>query len=480
MTEEEWNSATPSNGDFKRSRRKRQELTDPVKTDKVPPHSIEAEQGALACALLDPFEVMSKLIDKLGTDGEMFYDLRHRAIYEALLEMAAASSPIDLITLQQKLRDKNQLESIGGLAYLASLPDSVPSAANVDYYVEILREKRTLRRLVATCTEVVSRAYQHQGEVEALLDTVERDVGSICRRDQGSHRITPLRAVSDFSDDLERRWLHEGPSGILTGIHDFDNMNDGLQYGELFILGARPSQGKTALGLHLLYRACIMDEFPAVFISLEMSSSPLVRRLAARHCRIPMGDLVRGNITTEQFTALGEFNSLISSKPLTIHDFSSTGASEQLICSIIRRAAADGAKLVIIDYLQIITASKRSDQKRIEIGEISKALKKAAKETKVCLVVLAQLNREADKPDSKKEGPRQPRVSDIAESAQIERDADVIGLIYRDATPGGLTHLLIRKNRDGMSGYDIPLRYDMVYQEFTNATPSHWVGVPPA
>lgn len=471
MSQTDWDNAVPASQapeEFKRTRRQKALLSSPP-TDRVPPHSGEAEKGVLGCILLAQGEGIHQCIDKFRDGIEVFYDLRHRAIYEVLVQMHSASEPIDLITVQQRLRDRNQLEGVGGLTYLSSLPDVVPSAASLDYYADIVAEKHTLRKLISTCTEITSRAYEHQGEVNQLLDEIGQDITSICRRDRGHHHVTSSNAVERFSSDIERRWLREGPSGILTGLHDFDNWNDGMQPGEQFIIGARPSQGKSALGLHLLYRACIMDEVPTMFISLEMPTESLMRRLASRHCRIPMSDLRDGNISQEQFASLAQFNQLVASRPLTIHDFVNDGASDQLIASIIKRGAEDGIRLVIIDYLQIISASKKNREKRHEIGSISGTLRAAAVQSRVALVTLAQLNREADKLDQKRK-PRHPRVSDIAESAQIERDADVIGLIYRDEEPGGLTHLLIKKNRDGMSGYGIPLNYNVTYQEFTNAT----------
>jgi len=472
MTDAEWNNATTA--DFKRSKRGPVQLS-AQSTDRIPPHSIEAEQGVLGCILLDPPGCVPICIEKMGPNPEVFYDLRHRTAYESILEMSSQQRPIELITLRQVLSDKQQLAGVGGLAYLASLPDAVPSAANLDYYIEILREKHTLRRLVGTCTEIVGRIYEQQGEVSSILDEVERDIGSICRRDNTSKRVTPGQAVTRFADDLERRFLNDGSSGIITNMREFDRYNEGLQPGEMFVLGARPSQGKTALALHVLYQACFIDNIQTDFISLEMSADRLVRRLAARHCHIPMANLVHGNVSTEEFEILAQFNQMVASKPVTFHDYSGEVASIQLVVSLIRRAAAGGTKLVIIDYMTLIDAVRKTnngrvEDKRHEIGYISKALKRVTKETGVALLVLAQLNREADKGDSKSKHPRVPRVSDLAESGQIERDADVIGLIYRDETIPSMVNLLIRKNRDGMSGYNIGLNFNLQYQEFTPAS----------
>lgn len=485
MTDSEWESSSPHkpgastghrNGfsdDFKSARRQKSTLADPTQVDRLPPHSIEAEQGVLGCILLEPAGCIPICVEKMGSSADVFYDLRHKALYEALLEMNSSQRAIDLVTLQQALSDKQQLEGVGGLVYLASLPDAVPSAANLDYYIEILREKHVLRRLVGTCTEIVGRIYEHQDDVGTLLDEVERDIGNICRRDNTSKRVSPEQAVARFADDLERRWLNDGSSGIITNMREFDRYNEGLQPGEMFVLGARPSQGKTALALHVLDQACLTDEIKTDFISLEMSSDRLIRRLAARRCRIPMANLVHGNIGDEEFARLAQFNQMVAAKPVTFHDYSGERASIQLVVSLIRRAAAGGTKLVIIDYLTLIDgirkSNSRAEEKRHEIGYISNALKRVTKETGVAMLALAQLNREADKGDTKTRKPRVPRVSDLAESGQIERDADVIGLIYRDEAAPSMVNLLIRKNRDGMSGYNIGLNFNMQYQEFTPA-----------
>lgn len=477
MSPDEWDSARPAQPpaqagddvDFKAGRRKKATLVDPTKTDRLPPHSVEAEQGVLGCIMLEPQECLAVCTERLGGSEEVFYDLRHQTIYRTLIDMYQAQEPIDTITVQSKLRGRQQLEGVGGIVYLASLPDAVPSAANVDYYIEIVKEKHLLRRLVGTCTDIVSRAYEHQGSIDTLIDTVDRDMSAICRRDNTSHRVTTAQAGETFANDLERRWLTEGPTGILTDLAEFDRYNEGLQAGEMFVLGARPSQGKTALGLHVLHRACIVDRIKTDFITLEMPAHSLHRRLAARCCRIPMGNLVHGNIGLEEFDRLAQFNASLRDAPLTFHDYSSSPASDQLVVSIIRRAAADGTRLVIIDYLQYISSSKKNknDQKRIEVGSVSTALKRVAKETGVALLVLAQLNRESVKGDAKNKSPRPPRVSDLAESSQIEMDADVIGLVYREESAPSIVNLLIRKNRDGMSGYNVTLNFNMQYQEFT-------------
>ncbi len=247
---EEPTGGTPA--DFKKARRRKATLADPTKVDRLPPHSIEAEQGVLGCVLLSPNDCLGHCIEKFQSGPEVFYDLRHRTVYEALVEMYERKHAIDLITLQQQLKDRQQLEGVGGLAYLASLPDAVPSAANLDYYLEIVREKHVLRRMIGTCTEVVSRAYEHQGEVDTLLDEVERDILRISGDRVTTGSPTMKELVHRAIHHIEAYHQRQGQLGGLgTGFIDLDKMTDGLHEGEMVVIAARPSMGKTSLAMNM-------------------------------------------------------------------------------------------------------------------------------------------------------------------------------------------------------------------------------------
>ena len=220
--------------------------------DRLPPHSNEAEQGVLGCILLSPPDCMGTCIEKFKRGSEVFYDLRHQHIYEVLAEMYDAKEPIDLITLQQRLRDRKQIDAVGGLAYLSSLADAVPSAANLEYYVNIVREKYVLRRLIHACTGVVGRVYEHEGEVDGLLDEVERDILHINeeRVEESSMMIKELvhKAINTIEEFHQRQGML---TGVGSGFPDFDKMTSGMHGGEMIVIAARPSMGKTSLAMNI-------------------------------------------------------------------------------------------------------------------------------------------------------------------------------------------------------------------------------------
>src|SRR5580704_6944934 len=239
--------------DLKKSRRKRAGFADAAaKVDRLPPHSPEAEQGVLGCVLLSPNDCLGECVEKFKSGAEVFYDLRHQTIFETLIEMYDAREAIDIITLQQRLKNKHRLEEVGGLAYLSSLPDTVPSAANLVYYVDIVLEKFILRKMIHTCTEVVGRVYEHEGEVDALLDEVERDILRISetRAESNTGKIKDLvkKAISTIEDYHQRQGML---TGVGTGFADLDKMTSGLHGGEMIVIAARPSMGKTSLAMNI-------------------------------------------------------------------------------------------------------------------------------------------------------------------------------------------------------------------------------------
>src|SRR5215510_3583806 len=255
-----------STRDFsKRPRRPRVSagLPAPQAIDRLPPHSIEAEQGVLGCVLLSPNECLGTCIEKFKKGVEVFYDLRHQVIFDQLVEMYDAKHPIDLITLQQSLKDKNQLEPVGGVTYLSALPDAVPSAANLEYYLEIVREKYILRKMIQACTGVVSRVYDFEGKVDGLLDEVERDILQISEeRVEGvSMAMKDLvhRAINTIEDYHQRQGML---TGIGTGFVDFDKMTSGLHGGEMIVIAARPSMGKTSLAMNVVEHVVLEEKLP--------------------------------------------------------------------------------------------------------------------------------------------------------------------------------------------------------------------------
>ncbi len=446
--------------DFKKARRKKAYLADPAKIDRLPPHSIEAEQGVLGCILLSPHESLGQCVLKFKGESEIFYDLRHRALYEVLVEMYDRRTGIDVITIQQILKDRQQLEPIGGLAYLASLPDSVPSAANLDYYIEIVRQKFVLRKMISTCTSVIAQAFENQGEVDELLDEVERDILQISGDRVDTSSATMKELVHRAIHHIEMYHQRQGQlGGIATGFMDLDKMTDGLHGGEMIVIAARPSMGKTSLVMNIAEHVAVQLKLAVGVFSLEMTSESLVMRMMSSLARVNSRAIRDGFLAERDFAKLTSAAGQLAKAPLFIDD--SSGLSIlQLRAKARRMHQQHGIKLFIIDYLQLLhSTARRADNRQQEIADISNGVKSLAKELKVPVIVLSQLNREMEKDKNRK-----PRMSDLRESGSIEQDADLVALLYKpnvsDDEDGGPTpeqeavpvNLLIAKQRNGPTG----------------------------
>jgi replicative DNA helicase len=461
--------------DLKKGKRKKVSLADPLKIDRIPPHSIEAEQGVLGCVLLSPNECLGECVEKLKGVIEIFYDLRHQALFESLLAMYDKRQPIDLITLQQNLKDKNQLEGVGGLAYIASLPDAVPSAANLSYYIDIIREKHILRQMIQTCTEVVGRAYEHEGEVEALLDEVEKNILHIGqeRVAAGSAKIKDL--VSSAITKIEEYHQNQGMlTGISTGFPDMDKMTTGLHGGEMIIVAARPSMGKTSFAMNIAESVAIDQKLPVGVFSLEMTAESLVLRMLCSRSRVNLRNIREGFLAERDFPKLTGAAGKLAGAPLFIDDTSGLSIL-QLRAKARRMHQQHGIKLFVIDYLQLLhSTARRAENRQQEIADISNGVKALAKELNVPIIILAQLNR-----DLEKRGPgERPRLSDLRESGSIEQDADLVALLFKDQGKDDEelsaeletvpVKLFIAKQRNGPTG-DVDLTFLKPYTRFESA-----------
>lgn len=463
--------------DLKRARR-RKPHSEPGKVDRLPPHSPEAEQGVLGCILLSPNDCMGECIEKFTAGAEVFYDLRHQTIFSVLAEMYDAREAIDVITLQQRLKNKQLLDEVGGIAYLASLPDMVPSSANLSYYVDIVREKFLLRKMIHTCTEVVSRVYDHEGEVDALLDEVERDILRISESRVQAHTNTIKELVKKAINTIEDFHQRQGVlTGVGTGFTDLDKMTSGLHAGEMIVIAARPSMGKTSLAMNIVEHASIDLGLPVGVFSLEMTSESLVLRMLCSRSRVNLRNVRDGFLAERDFPKLTGAASKLAKAPLFIDD-SSALSILQLRAKARRMFQQYGIKLFVIDYLQLLhSTSRRAENRQQEIADISSGIKALAKELNVPVIVLSQLNREIER-----EKGRPPRLSDLRESGAIEQDADLVGLLYKpksgneddesassgpeeEAVP---VNLLIAKQRNGPTG-DVNLTFLKPYTRFESA-----------
>jgi len=444
------------------------------RVDRLPPHSLEAEQGVLGSVLLSPHECLGECVERLKSGPEVFYDLRHQSIYEVLVEMYDAKTPIDLITLQQRLRDRNQLDTVGGFTYLASLPDSTPSSANLGYYLDIVREKYILRRLIRACTDVVGRVHEHEGEVDGLLDEVERDILRISedRVESTSRTVKDLvrSAITTIEDFHQRQGML---TGIGTGFPDLDRMTSGLHEGEMVVVAARPSMGKTSLAMNIAEHAAVEQKIPVGVFSLEMTAESLILRMLCSRSRVNLRNIREGFLAERDFPKLTQAAGKLASAPIFIDDTSGLSIL-QLRAKARRMWQQYGIKLFVIDYLQLLhSTARRAENRQQEIADISNGVKALAKELKVPVIVLSQLNRELEKDKNRK-----PRLSDLRESGSIEQDADLVALLYKassgddedagseqEAIP---VNLLIAKQRNGPTG-DVHLTFMKSYTRFESA-----------
>lgn len=459
-----------SGAERKRTRRKAPAPSTTPRHDRLPPHSIEAEQGVLGSILLCPGEAVSEAIEKLKGE-EVFYDLRHQTIFNVLLSMYDSREPIDLITLPQKLRDTMVLDQVGGLDYLSSLPDRSPSAANVGYYAEIVREKYLLRKVVQLCTEVVTKVFEEEQDVDALLDEVERDILHVSQSRVSERKLVIGDLVKAAITQIEDFHLRQGMlSGVATGFRQLDKMTTGLHGGEMIVIAARPSMGKTSLAMNIAEYVAVEQQQPVGVFSLEMTADSLVLRMLCCRAKVNMRSVREGFLADRDFPKLTGAASKLSSAPIFIDD--SSGLSIlQLRAKARRMHQQHHIKLFVIDYLQLLhSTSKRAENRQQEIADISSGVKSLAKELNVPIIVLSQLNRELEKDKSRK-----PRMSDLRESGSIEQDADLIGLLYKPSSGDEeenaagnedetvAVNLLIAKQRNGPTG-DVNLTF---YKSFT-------------
>ena len=445
-----------------------------IPLDRTPPHDTAAAQGVLGCILLDPKENLPACIQKVK-DESVFYDLRHKAIYSALVQMSERNTPIDLLTLSHQLRTAGELDNIGGVAYLAELQDGVPSAANLEYYFDIVRDRALLRKVIHTCTKAIADAYEGSDEVESLIGEVEQAVLDIQREQSISNNATIQEHVKNAVGKIEQYFKDKGATtGIETGFTDFDRMTTGLHGGEMIVVAARPSMGKTSLAMNIVEHVALKGGLPVGVFSLEMSADALVMRMICSLARINLRDMREGLLQTREFPRIVDASGKLTNSGLHIDD---TGGLSilQLKARARRMWQQHGIKLFVIDYMQLLHSTSRrgGENRQQEIAEISSGIKALAKNLGVPIIVLSQLNRELEKDKSRK-----PRLSDLRESGAIEQDADLVGLLYK---PGGADddgdeaeseaeqiNLLIAKQRNGPTG-DVRLTFLKGFTRFENA-----------
>ncbi|MFQ5589575.1 MAG: replicative DNA helicase [Phycisphaerae bacterium] len=433
--------------------------------DRLPPHSSDAERGVLGCMLTDATATVDLCVERLGREGLAFYEIRHRELYRAIVALVEQDQPADLVMVAEKLKDSNHLDAVGGIAYVASLPDAVPSAANLAYYLDTVSDKHSVRRLIKASTQIIAKCYDNCKPASELIATAE---SLITQQEQSAAAsLDAGEATMQFVDELERRFEARGKlQGIGSGFPDWDVLTDGFQLGELAVIGARPSIGKTALACNIVEHACLKQEVPTVFVTLEMSARSLVRRLCSSSSRVAMKHLKSGNMEERDLARSAEFAARMRQAPLHFIDGVS-GLSVDRLCAGVRAFVRRKAiKLVIVDYLQKVLPSSRHEKRTYEVAQVSSALKGLADSSDVAVIALAQINRESEKDKG-----RAPRIPDLADSGQIERDADMIGLLHRprDGDARNQATLAIAKQRDGETGL-VHLYFDAEHCKFESSS----------
>jgi replicative DNA helicase len=431
------------------------------------PQSRDAEKGLLGSILLAPGRVLDECMQQRVSE-KYFYHPAHGRIFGVLIEMRESNKPIDLISLTQFLEDRHILEEVGGAAAITDLFTFVPTASNAAYYLEILREKFLLRSIIETCTDYGARAYEEQGDVQLLLDEVEQKILSI-GDDRFRSKVPEMKELAmEALDNIEKLFQNRGAlTGLPTGFKGIDSMTNGMHPGEMIVIAARPSMGKTALAMNIAEHVAIEAGRPVAVYSLEMSTQQLMQRLLCSHARVDLKKIRDGFIGKHDMTNLIQATTRLSECKMIVDDTPGLGILE-LRARARRLKDRHDVQLIVVDYLQLLrSTSKRAQENRqIEVAEISSGIKALAKELNVPIVVLSQLNRnpEARAGDSK----GQPRLSDLRESGSIEQDADFVGLLWREEyyaddeeekkETEGKAELLIAKQRNGPIGR-VPLTF---------------------
>jgi replicative DNA helicase len=441
------------------------------------PFSEDGEKGVICSLLLAPREIADICILRLRPGA--FYIPAHQIIYDLIIEFRDKSKPIDFVSLRQSLKDRNQLEETGGVEYLNELYTFVPTAANANYYVEIVREKFILRQLILTCNRLAGQCYENQEELEALLDDAEREIFAITG-EQVKTDVTPAKdLVMSAIEQIEKLYENRGSvTGLPTGFIELDRMTSGLHPAEMVVIAARPSMGKTALAMNIAEHVSLDIGKPVAVFSLEMSSQQLVQRLLCSRAKVNLQRVRDGFLSERDFPSLTNAAAKLAGAKLYIDDTPGLSVIE-LRARARRMKSQFDIELIIIDYLQLLRSTSRraQDNRQLEISEISAGVKALAKELNLPILVVAQLNRQPDV-----RGGGRPRLSDLRESGSIEQDADLVGLLVRPELyqtdeeakeeKAGEAELIIAKQRNGPTG-DVPLTFLKEYTRFENRHREH-------
>ncbi|MGN6251497.1 MAG: replicative DNA helicase [Marmoricola sp.] len=432
---------------------------------RVPPQDSDAEQSVLGSMLISKDAIADVLETVRGQD---FYQPAHETIYDAVIDLYGRGEPADPVTVAAELQRRGELQRIGGAPYLHTLSASVPIAANAGYYAEIVREKAILRRLVDAGTRIAQMGYAGEGVVDDTVDRAQAEIYAITEK-RTTEDYAPLSAIMEGTlDEIEAISNHDGSMrGVPTGFADLDELTNGLQAGQMVIVAGRPGMGKSTLGLDFCRSASIHNNLASVIFSLEMGRSEITMRLLSAEAKVPLNHIRNGPMTDEDWQKLARKMGEVSSAPLFIDD-SPNMTMMEIRAKARRLKQRHDLKLIVIDYLQLMSSGKKVESRQVEVSEFSRQIKLLAKEIEVPIVALAQLNRGSEQRADKK-----PMVSDLRESGSLEQDADIVMLVHRDdvyeresARPGE-ADIIIGKHRNGPTR-DVTVLFQGHYSRFVD------------
>ena len=436
---------------------------------KIPPHDLAAEQSVLGAVFIAPDTIIS-LADELVPED--FYKPANKIVFKTMLSLLEKGEPIDATTMASALTNQGDILNIGGINYVVELVNSTPTSKNVEHYAKLVKEKATLRKVIADLSDSLSSAYQGDISIDDIIAKTEKSLLDISNQNAG----TGFRNVADILDThmqiVETRSQTDGfVTGLSTGFVGLDKITTGLHEGNLIILAARPAMGKTALALNIAKHVATVERKPAVIFSLEMGAEELIERMVASEGMIPGYHLKTGNLSTDEWKRLVHAQSNLYDVPIFVDDTAGIRISD--IRSKARKLSQEmgGLGIIIIDYLQLITGSKRENRQQI-VSEISRELKILAKDLRVPVIALSQLSRSVEQRQDKR-----PMLSDLRESGSIEQDADIVAFLYRDAyyqkeqadsqEANNVTELILEKNRHGSLG-TVKLYFHKEYTKFSS------------
>jgi replicative DNA helicase len=428
--------------------------------ERMPPHNREAERCVLG-SMLRSNAVIGDILQILRVEN--FYAPAHRHVFQATVDLYERGHPVDLVTLGEQLHLRNQIEEIGGYGYLAELWDAAPTAANAEYYAQIVRDKAIVRDLIHAGTEILRDAYHQNAPADNLLETAERKIFDIAEWGITGQTHDINKALDEAFDRIDNRHQRDqwSISGLPTGFTELDDKTAGLQNSELVIIAARPSVGKTALGLSLARNVALDEHHPVFFVSLEQSRIEIAERLLCAQARVDSLKLKKDRISSEEMQKLITAGGQLREARIFIDD--SPGQNMLRIAANARRLKLrHKIRLVIVDYLQLVEPEDRRDSRQEQVAGISRRLKFLAKELQIPVVALAQLNRGVEnRTDSK------PRLADLRESGSLEQDADTVMLLHRPEESQGIIQVIIAKQRNGPTG-ELNLTFIKPFMRFEN------------